>query len=82
MATCVRSGHEELRLTLQEYEGHPFLNVRLWTLDPRGGWHPDKARGIALRVRELHAMRDGLDAALRILAGEEPDIDPGEPPAL
>lgn len=82
LATCVRSDYEELRVTLQEFQGNAFLNVRLWVADPRGGWFPDRARGIALRVRELHAIQNAVDAALIVLAGEEPDLEPVEPPAL
>ncbi|MBV8607848.1 MAG: hypothetical protein JO034_10360, partial [Singulisphaera sp.] len=36
-----RGQDEELRMSLDAYEGRPFLNLRIWTRDPAGrGWWP------------------------------------------
>jgi hypothetical protein len=34
LATLERSRGEELRVTLAEYEGHPFVNLRVWAPGP------------------------------------------------
>ncbi len=64
LATLRRGDSEELRLAWQEYQGRPFLSVRLWTRDDAGSWWPDKARGFTVRVRELADFADGVAAAV------------------
>ena len=66
-----RSGEaeQELRIALDEYEGHPYLALRLWQLDPEGGWWPVKGRGISVRIGELAEVLDALQGAIG-LAGE------------
>ena len=64
LATLERGESEHVRVTWAEYEGKPFLNIRLWTKAPDGQWWPDKAKGITVRVRELGAFAEGVAAAL------------------
>jgi hypothetical protein len=35
-------GHDELRVTLDTYNGRPFISVRLWERDRSGGWWPTR----------------------------------------
>ena len=68
LATCPRGKDEELRISLCEYEGNPYLNMRIWKCDRfQRGWWPDK-RGIAIRVRELPDLAEALAAALDLAA--------------
>ena len=68
LATCPRGKNEKLRISWCEYEGNPYLNLRIWKCDrfPRGWW-PDK-RGIAIWVRELPDLAEALAAALDLAA--------------
>ncbi|MBV8611806.1 MAG: hypothetical protein JO034_30735 [Singulisphaera sp.] len=80
LATCPRGKEEELRISWCEYEGNPYLNLRIWKRDQHGrGWWPDK-RGIAIRVRELPDLAEALAAALDLMA-EHQDGRPALPPA-
>jgi hypothetical protein len=68
LATCPRGKDEELRISWCEYEGNPYLNIRIWKCDRyQRGWWPDK-RGIAIRVRELPDLAEALAAALDLAA--------------
>jgi hypothetical protein len=66
LATLERGESEQVRVTWAEYEGRPFLNIRLWTRNAEGQWWPDK-KGIAIKVRELPAFADGIAGALELL---------------
>lgn len=64
LATIQRGDDEELRVSWAEYEGRPFLSLRVWKRDRSGSWWPDKARGLTVRVRELAAFVEGVAAAV------------------
>ena len=77
LATCPRGKDEELRISLCEYEGNPYLNMRIWKCDRfQRGWWPDK-RGIAIRVRELPDLAEALAAALDLAAEPRAPRPPG-----
>jgi hypothetical protein len=79
LLTLPRGHDEELRLSLDAYEGHPFLNVRIWTRDTDGrGWWPSK-RGVTFKLRELADVAEALAAALDLMA-EHQDGRPTLPP--
>jgi hypothetical protein len=78
LATCPRGHGEELRISWCEYEGNPYLNLRIWKRDQfQRGWWPDK-RGLAIRVRELPDLAEALAAALD-LAAEHRALRPSGP---
>jgi len=54
----------EPRITLDEYEGHPYVQLRAWE---RGatGWFPTR-KDVTIRLRELQAVADALREALEI----------------
>src|SRR5256885_12712511 len=62
IATLHRSDREELRVTLSEWEGERYVNVRLWR-QARGRWFPDPRRGLSVRVGEFPDLLDALSAA-------------------
>jgi hypothetical protein len=64
LATIPRSEGEELRLNWSEYNGHHFLNIRLWAQGDDGTWWPQKDKGLTVRVRELPDFAEGVAAAL------------------
>ena len=82
LATRPRGKDEELRISWCEYEGNPYLNLRIWKCDRfHRGWWPDK-RGIAIRVRELPDLAEALAAALDLAAKHQagrPALSPAAP---
>lgn len=64
LATLPRGESEELRVTWDQYEGRPYLSLRLWTRGTDGQWWPDKTRGITVRRHELATFAEGLEVAL------------------
>ncbi len=60
LATIPRSEGEELRLNWSEYNGHHFLNIRLWAQGDDGTWWPQKDKGLTVRVRELPDFQRAL----------------------
>jgi len=53
----------ELRITWDEYEGHPYLSLRLWRADDNGDFWPTKT-GATVRLRELPEVAEALASAL------------------
>ena len=60
-ATFARSDTEELRVELASYEGHPFVNLRIWFTGTDGQWHPTK-KGCTVRLREVPELVAALEA--------------------
>jgi hypothetical protein len=80
LATCPRGKDEELRISWCEYEGNPYLNLRIWKCDRfQRGWWPDK-RGIAIRVRELPDLAEALATALDLAAEHQAPRPPSPGP--
>ena len=67
LATLSRGADVQVRVSLGDYEGHKYLNIREWTCDGGGGWWPSK-RGLTIRVRELPDFADGVAQAIELLA--------------
>lgn len=93
LATFERKGRgderSELRVSLDEYQGHPYISVRVWTYDVRvDGWWPSR-KGVSVRLSEASGVADTLNEAVEKV-GDQADrsrakpIDRGEqggPPA-
>jgi hypothetical protein len=58
-----RDGREELRVNLAEYQGRPYLAVRLWQRDQSGAWWPTR-KGVSIRLSEARDVADALAKAL------------------
>lgn len=68
----------ELRISWSEYEGKPFVSVRLWTRDPNGHFWPHKEKGFTVRLHELADVADAIAEALDL--AESHLARPQQPP--
>jgi hypothetical protein len=59
-----RDRKKHVRMEFSEYEGHPLFNVRIWQTGSDGIDRPTVA-GIALAIRKLPELADGINKALR-----------------
>ncbi len=55
---------QELRVILDEYQGHAYIAVRLWQAGQDGAFWPLKGRGISVRLSEAEAVAAALVKAL------------------
>lgn len=73
LATLPRSngkgGTDELRIGISEYAGHPYIQIRLWTVGTGGHW-PSKT-GVSVRRSELDSVIDALVQARDMLEGTD-----------
>src|SRR4051812_41572983 len=59
-----RGGELELRVSLDRFEGHDYIAVRVWQRDRDGAWWPVKGRGCSIRLSEAEGVAQALLAAL------------------
>jgi len=64
LATIPRRDGDELRLSWAEYNGHNFLNVRVWHKDDNGRSFPYRDKGLTVRLAELDDFAEGIQKAL------------------
>jgi hypothetical protein len=65
LATIARPKDDaEIRLCWCEYEGHPYLSIRVWAKGDDGQMWPDKHRGFSVRLRELPDVAEAIAEAL------------------
>lgn len=71
-----------LRLAVNRFEGHPFVQFRVWSRDTAGGLWPTKA-GVTVRRRELpefaKAVADALDLVAQYDAAASPAVPAKRP---
>lgn len=72
LAVFPRGEGSELRVTLAEFNGNPFISLRVWEQNQAGDWWPVKGKGCSVRLSEA----GGLAEALARVASE-----PATPPA-
>lgn len=68
LATFPRGDGEELRVNLAEYNGYPYLALRVWTAGPGGQWWPVKGKGVSIRLREVAGLAEALTAVAEWIA--------------
>jgi hypothetical protein len=71
LATLPRHA-SELRVSLAEYQGRPYVSLRVWepgAYDP--GLYPTQ-KGVSVRTSELDHVISALEHAKSILEGEDP----------
>lgn len=61
VARVKKSATEEVRFALSEYRGQTYIQIRVWYLDKDGEMKPSY-KGIAFRLEEFHALKDGIAA--------------------
>jgi hypothetical protein len=84
VATFPRGDGVEFRLNLAEYQGRPYLSLRVWERDQAGAWWPVKGKGCSVRIGECEQLAEALARVMgRIGAGERRDDrrQEGPPPA-
>jgi hypothetical protein len=72
LVTFERHGGEELRVSLAEFNGHPFVSLRVWAPGQDGQLWPVRGKGISVKLREVA----GLAEALAAVAGQLGDGTP------
>jgi hypothetical protein len=73
LATLPRNQGEELRINLAEYDGRPYLALRIWARGSDGNLWPVKGKGGSIRVAEIDEVIDALNRAREILAERSPE---------
>ena len=68
LAVFPRGQREELRVSLDTYEGHQFVRLQLWEVN---GW-PIRGKGCSIRLREVAELAE-------VLAGLASRLDDDEP---
>lgn len=63
IARVPRTDGTELRVSVHEYQGKPFVRVGPWQSNAPDAW-PVKGKGTTVKVRELGALAAGLLDAL------------------
>ena len=64
IGTIERSADEQIRVNWSEFEGKPFVSLRLWKRGDDGRWWPDGKRGMSVRIRELPDLAAAIAEAL------------------
>jgi hypothetical protein len=70
LATFPRGDDQELRVTLDEYNGHAFVSLRIWEQGRDGDWWPMKNRECSIRLSEVEGMISALCQVERIIEEE------------
>ncbi len=68
LATLPRGQGEELRVSLDEYEGRPYISLRVWSVASDGSWWPTK-KGCSVRIREISEVARALMVARDLIEG-------------
>src|SRR4051812_16555950 len=81
LAEIPRGNNAVLRVTLQEYEGRPYLALRVWEKGQDGKLYPCKGKGCSIRISEIpHVQaalaRDGVEALVTAEADRPTFVDP------
>jgi hypothetical protein len=71
VATFPRFGGEELRVSLAEYEGYPYLSLRVWAKGYDGQWWPQKGKGVSIKLGEVGGLAEALANVAERLAAED-----------
>jgi hypothetical protein len=82
LATFPRGDREELRVTLAEYKGRPYLALRVWAEGDGGGWWPVRGKGVSVRISEAGKLAEALAAVAGAAQGRSSGAQPrGQRPA-
>ena len=62
LGTIPKNSREEIRVTLDEYQGHELVSLRVWFESPDGDMRPSK-KGLAFRRELLPQILEALSGA-------------------
>lgn len=65
IAEWPKNDRENVRVALDEFNGHPVVSARLWFRADDGSMRPGKS-GLAIGVRHLPALAKALNDALAL----------------
>ena len=60
LATFRRGRRQELRVSLAEWHGHPFVDLKVWRRESAGPWRPVKGRSCSVRLAEAGPLAEAL----------------------
>ena len=63
LACFDRAKGEQLRVTLETFNGYPFVRLAVWAAGNDGQVWPVKGRAVTLKMRELGPLAEALAAA-------------------
>lgn len=78
LLTLSRGDGAELRINLAEFQGRPFISIRLWEKNPSGEWWPTKGRGGSIRMGEIQSVIEALEG---VVSQQRPEQRPEQRPA-
>lgn len=61
---------EEVRARLSSYQGHPFVDFRIFVTQDATGQRIPTKKGLAVRPDKLEALRDLVEAAIAVRDGK------------
>lgn len=67
IATIAKSSDEEIRVSLREYKGHPFIDIRVYWKPPEGEPGPTK-KGVTLNPELFPEFKQAIAALEAALA--------------
>jgi hypothetical protein len=74
-----RGPHEELRISLSEYEGWPYVDLRVWVQYPGvAGWRPTP-KGTSIRIREIEDVISALRKVLVLVSYDPAPVPQPKP---
>ena len=71
LATIDRSDTEQLQISVSEYKGNSYLNMRIYyTTDEGATWLPTK-KGVTFSPEQLDILTEAIEAARQEFMSEE-----------
>lgn len=71
LATIDRSDTEQLQISVSEYKGNSYLNMRIYyTTDEGATWLPTK-KGVTFSPEQLDILTEAIEAAKQEFMSEE-----------
>ena len=69
----------EVRISLAEYEGRPFVRLEAWAPSPGGRWKPVPGRMLSIRLHETEKVVAALRRAVELAGGPVAPTTPRVP---
>lgn len=60
LAEFPRGQGEKLRVSLESYNGHPFVRLQCWEVGTAGRWWPIRGKSVTVKVRECGRLAEVL----------------------